>query len=252
MRARQSCTRQRCAQPHIVPARSLDALLAPLRRLGLKKPPAPSIVFDDDDYDDEENVWCPLDECEIPPEASSLESSFGERSASWARPGNAGAGLAGPRAQAAGQARVDTARPINLEREQDVHGLGDVDLSPIGETEMEHAARLMLERGLQADVVYTSVLKQAIRSAWILLAELGQTYRPVVKDWRLNERHYGALQSRSKVGLVVSSRRRSCSHLERATLLGLPNCRTRMRCRPREKRENTWDYRAAIYLERNL
>ena len=47
---------------------------------------------------------------------------------------------------------------------------------------MEHAARLMLERGLQADVVYTSVLKRAIRSAWILLAELGQTYRPVVKD----------------------------------------------------------------------
>ena len=60
----------------------------------------------------------------------------------------------------------------------------------------------MLERGLQADVVYTSVLKRAIRSAWILLAELGQTYRPVVKDWRLNERHYGALQGRSKVGLV--------------------------------------------------
>ena len=61
---------------------------------------------------------------------------------------------------------------------------------------------MMLERGLQADVVYTSVLKRAIRSAWILLAELGQTYRPVVKDWRLNERHYGALQGRSKVGLV--------------------------------------------------
>ena len=56
----------------------------------------------------------------------------------------------------------------------------------------------MLERGLQADAVYTSVLKRAIRSAWILLAELGQTYRPVVKDWRLNERHYGALQGRSK------------------------------------------------------
>ena len=43
-------------------AASTRALLAPLRRLGLKKPPAPSIVFDDDDYDDEESVWCPLDE----------------------------------------------------------------------------------------------------------------------------------------------------------------------------------------------
>ena len=56
-------------------AASARALLAPLRRLGLKKPPAPSIVFDDDDYDDEE-VWCPLDECEIPPEARDLESSL--------------------------------------------------------------------------------------------------------------------------------------------------------------------------------
>ena len=72
---------------------STRALLAPLRRLGLKKPPAPSIVFDDDDYDDEESVWCPLDECEIPPEASSLESSLrrdrGLLGKAWKRLGRA-------------------------------------------------------------------------------------------------------------------------------------------------------------------
>ena len=184
-------------------AASARALLAPLRRLGLKKPPAPSIVFDDDDYDDEESVWCPLDECEIPPEASSLESSLrrdrGLLGKAWKRVGRAwqGRGRKPP-----GKLVLIRHGQSTWNANKTFTGWVDVDLSPIGEAEMEHAARLMLERGLQADVVYTSVLKRAIRSAWILLAELGQTYRPVVKDWRLNERHYGALQGRSKVGLV--------------------------------------------------
>jgi 2,3-bisphosphoglycerate-dependent phosphoglycerate mutase len=53
---------------------------------------------------------------------------------------------------------------------------------------MEHAARLLLERGYLVDVTYTSMLKRAIRSSWILLTELNQIYRPILKTWRLNER----------------------------------------------------------------
>lgn len=176
--------------------------IAPLRRLGLRKPPAPSIEFDDVDEDDE-TVWCPLDECEIPPEASSLESSLRRER------GLVGKGVRQLARAWRGRGRKAPGKLVLIRHGQSTWnanktftGWVDVDLSPIGEAEIEHAARLMLERGLQADVVYTSVLKRAIRSAWILLAELGQTYRPVVKDWRLNERHYGALQGRSKVGLV--------------------------------------------------
>jgi len=80
-------------------------------------------------------------------------------------------------------------------------GWVDVDLSPRGRREMEHAAHLMLERGCRVDTVYTSVLKRAVSSTMILMSELRQTYRPVVKDWRLNERHYGALQGLSKARL---------------------------------------------------
>ena len=81
-------------------------------------------------------------------------------------------------------------------------GWVDVDLSARGRREMEHAAQLMLERGYKVDAVYTSVLKRAVTSTMVLLAELRQTYRPVVKDWRLNERHYGALQGLSKARLA--------------------------------------------------
>lgn len=73
-------------------------------------------------------------------------------------------------------------------------GWCDIDLSERGVKEMEHAARLLLERGYTVDIAYTSVLKRAIRSSWILLRELNQVYRPAVKSWRLNERMYGALE----------------------------------------------------------
>jgi hypothetical protein len=53
-----------------------------------------------------------------------------------------------------------------------------------------HAARLLLERGYTVDIAYTSMLKRAIRSSWILLKELDQVYRPCLKSWRLNERMY--------------------------------------------------------------
>ena len=81
-------------------------------------------------------------------------------------------------------------------------GWVDVDLNERGRREIEHAARLLLERGLTVDVTYTSRLKRAIRSTWIILRELNQIYRPVFKSYRLNERQYGALEGLSKRGLA--------------------------------------------------
>ena len=72
------------------------------------------------------------------------------------------------------------------------------DLSERGRREVEHAARLLLEGGYEIDVVFTSRLKRAIRSAWIMLEEMNELYLPVFKSWRLNERHYGALTGLNK------------------------------------------------------
>jgi len=77
-------------------------------------------------------------------------------------------------------------------------GWADPDLSPQGYREVEHAARLLLEGGYKVDVVFTSRLKRAIRSAFLLLQEYGEVYLPVFKSWRLNERMYGALTGLSK------------------------------------------------------
>ncbi|KAH8045766.1 hypothetical protein JL722_14039 [Aureococcus anophagefferens] len=82
-------------------------------------------------------------------------------------------------------------------------GWADVDLSDRGEREVEHAARLLLEAGYVVDVAYTSRLRRAIRSCWILLRGLGKVYSPVFKSWRLNERHYGALTGLSEPGLAL-------------------------------------------------
>ena len=64
----------------------------------------------------------------------------------------------------------------------------DSDLTATGEREIVYAARLLLERGYNFDITYTSVLKRAIKSTWIIQNELDQIYRPIVKNWRLNER----------------------------------------------------------------
>mmetsp|Transcript_6883 Transcript_6883/g.15713 ORF Transcript_6883/g.15713 Transcript_6883/m.15713 type:complete len:916 (-) Transcript_6883:103-2850(-) len=77
-------------------------------------------------------------------------------------------------------------------------GWADPDLSPQGYREVEHAARLLVEGGYNVDIVFTSRLKRAIRSSWILLRELNEVYLPVFKSWRLNERMYGALTGLSK------------------------------------------------------
>ena len=78
-------------------------------------------------------------------------------------------------------------------------GWADPDLSQQGCREVEHAARLLLEGGYSIDVVFTSRLKRAIRSTWILLGEMNQLFLPVFKSWRLNERNYGALTGLCKM-----------------------------------------------------
>jgi 2,3-bisphosphoglycerate-dependent phosphoglycerate mutase len=74
----------------------------------------------------------------------------------------------------------------------------DVGLSELGIEEAKSAARLLLEGKYTFDVAFTSVLKRAIQTLWIILEEMDLTWIPVSRSWRLNERHYGALQGLNK------------------------------------------------------
>ncbi|MFZ5432292.1 MAG: 2,3-bisphosphoglycerate-dependent phosphoglycerate mutase, partial [Calditrichota bacterium] len=73
-------------------------------------------------------------------------------------------------------------------------GWMDVDLHEEGMTQAHRAAQLLREDGYSFDVAYTSVLKRAIRTLWIVLDDMDLMWIPVHRSWRLNERHYGALQ----------------------------------------------------------
>ena len=77
-------------------------------------------------------------------------------------------------------------------------GWTDVDLTDTGRREAEAAARLLVEGRYDFDIAYTSVLKRAIRTLWIALDGMDRMWLPVLGDWRLNERHYGALQGLNK------------------------------------------------------
>jgi len=77
-------------------------------------------------------------------------------------------------------------------------GWTDVDLTPTGVEQARHAGRLLKDAGYEFDVAYTSVLKRAIWTLWHTLDTLDRTWLPVQNDWRLNERHYGALQGLNK------------------------------------------------------
>jgi len=77
-------------------------------------------------------------------------------------------------------------------------GWTDVDLSEKGIDEAHTAGKLMKEAGLTFDLAYTSVLKRAIRTLWLALDEMDLMWIPVINNWRLNERHYGALQGLNK------------------------------------------------------
>jgi 2,3-bisphosphoglycerate-dependent phosphoglycerate mutase len=83
-------------------------------------------------------------------------------------------------------------------RENRFTGWTDVDLSEKGRQEAQEGGRLLKDGGYVFDVAYTSVLKRAIRTLWIVLDELDQMWIPVHPSWRLNERHYGALQGLNK------------------------------------------------------
>jgi 2,3-bisphosphoglycerate-dependent phosphoglycerate mutase len=77
-------------------------------------------------------------------------------------------------------------------------GWTDVDLTPRGVLEATEAGRLLAAEGFTFDVCYTSVLKRAIRTLWIVLDGMDLMWLPVHRHWRLNERHYGALQGLNK------------------------------------------------------
>ena len=87
-------------------------------------------------------------------------------------------------------------------RENRFTGWTDVDLSPAGVEEARAAGLQMLSDGYVFDVAYTSVLKRAIRTLWLVLDEMDRMWIPVFKTWRLNERHYGALQGLNKLETV--------------------------------------------------
>ena len=81
-------------------------------------------------------------------------------------------------------------------------GWVDVDLSEQGRREAQDAGRLLKAEGIAFDVAFTSVLKRAIRTLWIALDEMDLMWLPVERTWRLNERHYGALQGLDKAQTV--------------------------------------------------
>ena len=83
-------------------------------------------------------------------------------------------------------------------RENRFPGWTDVDLSDQGMVEAREAGKMLKSEGYSFDVAYTSVLKRAVRTLWIVLDELDEMWIPVEHSWRLNERHYGALQGLNK------------------------------------------------------
>ena len=77
-------------------------------------------------------------------------------------------------------------------------GWTDVDLTETGIEQAKNAGRLLKAEGYDFDLAYTSVLKRATRTLWHVLDEMDRTWLPVINSWRLNERHYGALQGLNK------------------------------------------------------
>ena len=87
-------------------------------------------------------------------------------------------------------------------RENLFTGWTDVDLSERGLHEAIESGRLHKEDGYVFDVAFTSVLKRAIRTLWLVMDEMDMMWIPVIRDWRLNERHYGALQGLNKAEMA--------------------------------------------------
>ena len=117
-------------------------------------------------------------------------------------------------------------------------GWTDVDLSDRGREEGQEAGRGLKEHGFTFDIAFTSVLKRAIRTLWILLDEMDLMWIPVHRDWRLNERHYGALQGLNKAGDGEEVRRNAGQVV--AAKLRHPSAR------PRRGRSTTSPARSAL------
>ena len=81
-------------------------------------------------------------------------------------------------------------------------GWTDVDLTELGITQAKSAGQLLKKEGYDFDITYTSMLKRATRTLWHTLDEMDRTWLPVMHSWRLNERHYGALQGLNKADMA--------------------------------------------------
>src|SRR6516225_772946 len=116
-------------------------------------------------------------------------------------------------------------------RENRFTGWTDVDLSATGIEEARRSGRILRDKGFTFDVAYTSVLKRAIRTLWSVLDEMDLMWIPVYRSWRLNERHYGALQGLNKAETAEKSGEDLAAQLR-----GAPSAADRGRCevsRPR-------------------
>jgi 2,3-bisphosphoglycerate-dependent phosphoglycerate mutase len=82
-------------------------------------------------------------------------------------------------------------------------GWTDVDLTEQGRSEAHNGGKLLREAGFTFDIAYTSVLRRAIKTLWIVLDELGLEWVPVARAWQLNERHYGSLQGLNKAEMAA-------------------------------------------------
>jgi 2,3-bisphosphoglycerate-dependent phosphoglycerate mutase len=82
-------------------------------------------------------------------------------------------------------------------------GWTDVELTELGRTEAARAGREVLATGIAVDIAFTSVLRRAIRTLWLMLDEMDRMWIPVERSWRLNERHYGVLQGLDKAQTVA-------------------------------------------------
>jgi 2,3-bisphosphoglycerate-dependent phosphoglycerate mutase len=81
-------------------------------------------------------------------------------------------------------------------------GWTDVDLTDLGNAEAHEAGQLLREGGYGFDIAYTSVLKRAIKTLWVILDEMNLEWIPVIRAWQLNERHYGSLQGLNKTEMA--------------------------------------------------
>src|SRR5512133_2417456 len=82
-------------------------------------------------------------------------------------------------------------------------GWTDVDLTELGRQEARTAGKLLREGNYTFDIAYTSVLKRAIKTLWVVMEEMDLEWIPVIRAWQLNERHYGALQGLNKAEMAA-------------------------------------------------